>query len=340
MVSSAAAAHGGDEPRRELAVRDPLEDPAGLEADEQEDGVLQQEGDGPPVDALGDPRLGGLDDRRLVPQQQAGHDDRDDAGGVQLLGEEVRRERRDQRDGGVHERVGDEPAQLGHHEEDPEAERAPPIEAHRKSRPTSSAATPTELAASAVRRVTSAVASLSSDSPSRIVTIRRGSPIRRAIAVAATASGGATTAPTAMASGHEIAGTSQCTTAPTPERREEHQPDREQQDRPPVGVEVDQRRLQRGGVQQRGQEARAAPPRPRGAPPARTAGRSRRPRPGSAAAGRAGRSGRPAPCRRGPRRRGRRGRGRSPPAESGRSTTRRSPRVRGARGPGPTGRLG
>ena len=54
-------------------------------------------------------------------------------------------------------------------------------------------------AARAVRSATSAVASLSSDSPSRIVTIRRGSPIRRPIAVAATASGGATTAPIATA---------------------------------------------------------------------------------------------------------------------------------------------
>ena len=40
-----------------------------------------------------------------------------------------------------------------------------------------------------------AVASLTSDSPSRMVTSRRGSPTRRAIVVAATASGGATTAP-------------------------------------------------------------------------------------------------------------------------------------------------
>ena len=44
-----------------------------------------------------------------------------------------------------------------------------------------------------------AVASFSSDSPSKIVTTRRGSPTRRAIVVAATASGGATTAPKANA---------------------------------------------------------------------------------------------------------------------------------------------
>ena len=45
-----------------------------------------------------------------------------------------------------------------------------------------------------------AVASLSSDSPSRIVTSCRGMPTRRAMVVAATASGGATTAPKAKAS--------------------------------------------------------------------------------------------------------------------------------------------
>ena len=81
-------------------------------------------------------------------------------------------------------------------------------------------------AASAVLSATRAVASLNSDSPSRIVTIRRGSPIRRPIDVAATASGGATTAPMAQrrrpaesraASVHERADT---------ERREHDQADR------------------------------------------------------------------------------------------------------------------
>ena len=68
----------------------------------------------------------------------------------------------------------------------------------------------------AVRRATSAVASLSSDSPSRTVTIRRGSPIRRAIAVAATASGGATTAPIANAAGQDRPGSRGWTTSATP----------------------------------------------------------------------------------------------------------------------------
>ena len=108
--------------------------------------------------------------------------------------------------------------------------------------------------ASAVRSATSAVASLSSDSPSRIVTIRRGSPIRRPIAVAATASGGATTAPIASAIAQETPGSSSVRHQPDAERREHDQPDREQQDRAPVGVEVDERGALRGGVQQRRQQ--------------------------------------------------------------------------------------
>ena len=68
----------------------------------------------------------------------------------------------------------------------------------------------------AVRRATSAVASLSSDSASRMVTTCRGRPILRATDVAATASGGATMAPAASASGQPSSGTSSLTTAPTP----------------------------------------------------------------------------------------------------------------------------
>ena len=125
---------------------------------------------------------------------------------------------------------------------------------HEVERRPATAATPPAATASAVRRATSAVASLSSDSPSRIVTIRRGSPIRRPIAVAATASGGATTAPIANAIGHETPGQQRVHDHADAEGREDDQPDREQQDRAPVGVEVDQRRLDRGGVEQRRQQ--------------------------------------------------------------------------------------
>src|SRR5262249_58560381 len=83
----------------------------------------------------------------------------------------------------------------------------------KKSRPMCQMLTAPAIAAIAVRNVTSAVASLKSDSPSRMVTIRLGRPVRRAIAVAATASGGATTAPSAIAMGNEIGSTHHATTA-------------------------------------------------------------------------------------------------------------------------------
>ena len=75
---------------------------------------------------------------------------------------------------------------------------------------------PAPPAAIAVRSETRAVASLSSDSPSSTVTMRRGRPIRRPTAVAATASGGATTAPIARAPGQPTPGSSACTSTPTP----------------------------------------------------------------------------------------------------------------------------
>ena len=93
---------------------------------------------------------------------------------------------------------------------------APPTEATKKSAPTRQIATLPAPAAIAVRRATSAVASLKRDSPSRMVTIRRGSPIRRPIEVAATASGGATTAPIANAAHQSMPGSNACTSQPTP----------------------------------------------------------------------------------------------------------------------------
>ena len=90
---------------------------------------------------------------------------------------------------------------------------SPPPAASRKSSatrvvemPSPWAEAPRPPAAMAVRRATRAVASLSSDSPSRMVTMRRGRPMLRPIAVAATASGGATTAPRADAAGQVTAG--------------------------------------------------------------------------------------------------------------------------------------
>ena len=54
-------------------------------------------------------------------------------------------------------------------------------------------------AATATLKAVIAVASFTRDSPWRIVVTRAGSPTRRAIAAAVTASGGATTAPSTSA---------------------------------------------------------------------------------------------------------------------------------------------
>ncbi len=70
-------------------------------------------------------------------------------------------------------------------------------------------------AATATRNSTSALASLTRLSPSRMVTSRRGSPIRRPIAVAEIASVGATTAPKAKQMDRGTSGSSACTTSPT-----------------------------------------------------------------------------------------------------------------------------
>ncbi len=77
----------------------------------------------------------------------------------------------------------------------------PPPAAIRKPPVTSATETAPPMAAMATRRQVMAVASLTRDSPSSTVTIWRGRPTRRAMEVAATASGGATTAPSANAAG-------------------------------------------------------------------------------------------------------------------------------------------
>ncbi len=79
--------------------------------------------------------------------------------------------------------------------------------------PASTREKPPSIAATlATRYATSAVASFRRLSPSRIVTIRRGTPRRWKIAVAATASGGATIAPSVRAAAHGMVGTRAWTT--------------------------------------------------------------------------------------------------------------------------------
>ena len=90
----------------------------------------------------------------------------------------------------------------------------PPSAAMTKARPALLAENDPVSALTAVPTVTRAVASLKSDSPSRMATRRRGNPMRRATAVAATASGGATTPPSAIAAANPT-GMSHHETSPT-----------------------------------------------------------------------------------------------------------------------------
>ena len=132
-------------------------------------------------------------------EDQAGDDDGQHAGAVELLGDEVGDERRDERDRGVGDLVVDRacgPCRSRARRTRPTA--TPPTAVTTKSQPDLDRRRPCRpQPPMAVRSATSAVASLTRLSPCRIVTIRRGMPTRRAIAVAATASGGATTAPSA-----------------------------------------------------------------------------------------------------------------------------------------------
>ena len=91
----------------------------------------------------------------------------------------------------------------------------PPSVATVASKPIRQAVTDPARAAIATRRATRAIASLTRLSPSRMFTSRRGRPIRRATAVAATASGGATMAPRAKPAARGSPGTSHHATTPT-----------------------------------------------------------------------------------------------------------------------------
>ena len=185
--------------RPELVVRGERDDVGQLQPDEKEHRVLEQERDGSPVGLLGHPRGRRLQQRRLVPEQQPGHDDREHAAGMDRLGGEVGEEGRDERQRRVQYRVLDVATHDREHVATASPTRSPPPTASAKSPRTCHTPTVAVMAMIAVRSVTRAVASLTRLSPSRIETIRRGMPTRRAIVVAATASGGATIAPRASA---------------------------------------------------------------------------------------------------------------------------------------------
>ena len=113
---------------------------------------------------------------------------------------------------------------------------------------------PETAATTATRSATSAVASLTRLSPSTIVTIRRGTPSRREIAVAAIGSVGATTAPSTNARrpvepDHGVGDDRDRG------HRHQHEPDRQQADRPRVRAQIAQRGEERRGVEQRRQHA-------------------------------------------------------------------------------------
>ena len=74
---------------------------------------------------------------------------------------------------------------------------------------------PVAAAVTATLYATSAVASLNSPSPSRILTSADGAPRGRITAVAATASGGATMAPRTNAAGHVNSDVSACAATAT-----------------------------------------------------------------------------------------------------------------------------
>ena len=72
-------ARGDDAAPAERGAGGGGDDRARLQPDEEEDGVLEEVGDGLPVDAGGDAGLRRLDDGRHVPDEQTGDDDRQHA---------------------------------------------------------------------------------------------------------------------------------------------------------------------------------------------------------------------------------------------------------------------
>ena len=95
-------------PRRQvLVVHHVVEQPGDLQADEEEDRVLQDERDARPVDPLGQPRGRGLQHRCLVGQQQAGGHHGEHARGADPLGRDVGEVGRDEGQGGVGRHLGE-----------------------------------------------------------------------------------------------------------------------------------------------------------------------------------------------------------------------------------------
>ena len=249
-----AAQTARDAPGGQGALTDVGDDPAGLEADEQEDGVLEDEGDGPPVHPFGDPRLRGLHDRRLVPEQQAGDDDRDDPGGVDLLGGDEGHEGDDERDRGVQHRVGDQLAQLGDDDEDDEAdggspqrrdeELLPDVEGLHSDGHRGDGGTQRDEGGGVVEQ---RLALEDRHDPA-------GQPYSPGDRGGRDGVRGRDDRADGEGHGPGDVGDQGVHDDAHAQGREHHQADRQQQDRAAVGVEVDERGLDRRGVQQRRQQ--------------------------------------------------------------------------------------
>ena len=187
-------------------------------------------GDGAPVHPLGDPGLRGLQDRRLVAEQQAGDHDRDHAGGVDLLGRDVRHERRDERDARC--RAPGRSTRRAHLADDDEDHAARPAR-RRRPRPGSRSA---DVASVATPPAPRRDGGAQRDQRGRVVEQRlalqdRDDPPRQADPApdrgrrdgVRRRDDGADRERSAPRSGPAAA---QCTTTPTPSGREHHQPDR------------------------------------------------------------------------------------------------------------------
>ena len=113
---------------------------------------------------------------------------------------------------------------------------------------------PATAAVTATRYRTSAVPSLTRLSPSTIETVRRGTPSRRMIAVAAIGSVGETTAPRTKAAVHDMSSTRACATTATATIVVSTSPIESETDRTDVRSKLAQRREERRGIEERRQD--------------------------------------------------------------------------------------
>ena len=187
-----------------------------LEADEHEDEAVEDEADHLPGAQPQDPAARGEDRPQPATDHQAAVTAARTPDRPQPVGRQVGGERDDQGDRDLDRRVVET-------REEPPAPRPtmnpsamPPTAATTNpTRASERTKLPVTTASTAARYATSAVASLKRDSPSMRVTTTRGAPSRRKTQVAASASVGATIAPSANAPPQPRSGTIACATTAT-----------------------------------------------------------------------------------------------------------------------------